>query len=1680
MTVLDSYRLSPQQRRIWADNPDGRIRARVGISEPLDEPRLMAAAAAVVARHEALRLKIGDLTGTGLPVQIVEDDAAAAFLAADGPGPDAPLRVVLSPTELVVEASALVADQESLLIVVAELAALYDGRPPVEHEDRTQFLDVAEWQAEEEQVRLPADPTALTSLVLPYRGKADLADAGPRIECAAPVGGPTSAQARVLAAWATALGRYAGEDGDSRGIVVAWYDSGRSVEGADGVVGPLACWTGLTVPPASDATAVEELLTQARARSLRVAPLEDASAAGFSFVTLPAAGEPAAFGATEVAVDAPSGPAPLHLECTARDDRLELVLHADPGAASPLAARMLLESVAAILDGTEPHGTEAALLDRWQGTAAPPAETTVLRLLDDAVRTADPRRVAVDAPDARLTFSELDAVASSIAQRLGDEGVRPGDRVIVVGERSATTVAAFLGVLRAGAVYVPVDPAHPVAWLRRLATTVGTTIAIAVKGSTALRGLAPTVPTLELDPTTTPRPTTASQPVEPTTASHPVEPSDAAYVIFTSGSSGTPRPVVVEHGNAAQLFEALEATVYAAAPENLTVAVNAPFAFDASVKQLIQLAAGRSLCLVDEETRRDVAALLRNLDRQGADVLDCTPSHLSLILDHREPGQRLPGLLLVGGEAVDEELWQRLAALDGVRAVNVYGPTECAVDVTWAEIGPDTAPTIGRPLPGFRLQVLDPQGRPVPPGCPGELFVAGPQVARGYWNDPEATAARFAVVGGVRGYHTGDRVRFLDDGTLAYLGRVDEQIKINGHRAEPAEIAAVVARHPAVARAAVDWRVDEETGNGALVAYAVPRRTGDRPIAVDDIAGINPHETRYLFDEIFVQQTYLRGGITLREDAVVVDVGANIGMFSLFVDQACPSARILAFEPLTEAFSRLGENLGGRSGPTELFDFGLSDREWSTEFTVYPGYSMMSGQAEYADPAAEIALVKTFLENSRDQELLGQVGDVLADRFSPVGQDVQLRRLSDVLVERGVDRVDLLKIDVQRAEWDVLRGLDDTHLANVQQIAMEVHDETGGDAHGRVAEITAYLSGHGFDVFSEQDELLHGTDRFALCAVRPGYRADPRPAAEPPTAVPDEALLRQWLVQRLPEPLVPTATVFVDELPLTANGKLDRAALPAPDLPRAAVAQPTNDVERTLVEVWEEVLGRRGIGVDDNFFAMGGDSIRAIRMRVAALRAGVTFPLRDVFRSQTIRGLAAGVEAPETTERNETAAFALIDAADRAKVPAGAVDMYPLTALQFGMIYHSELSGGSTYHVVTVDTVEGPWDPDALRRAAAELTATHEILRTSFALTGFSRPMQLVHDTAEIPVRCLDLSALSEPDRQHRLREVVDREKTTPFEWRKAPLLRLCALRTGERTFELVQTHFHGVLDGLSLHLMTRELLTHYDRLMTGAAAPPPAEVLPYRRYVETEIAAQRDEGTRAFWRDAVEGVEPLLLAGGEVPCVNASRVLAWDATTSEEFDRAARGAGVPLKSLFMAAHVRALAAVCDRREVVTGLVVSGRLGEEGGDRTLGLFLNTLPVRAGGDTPVDELSIGELAAGLWKSEQALMGHHALPLADIQNLAARGSLFDTFFNFTRFDAVAPAAEGTRVVTEHDDTVDVGFALVANADVGPHGARLIVQYDEDRIPVERLNVYTDRLRTEVTDLVAQYGRTTGDNR
>ncbi|RKG63993.1 amino acid adenylation domain-containing protein, partial [Corallococcus sp. CA054B] len=654
----------------------------------------------------------------------------------------------------------------------------------------------------------------------------------------------------LLAAWQLLLSRYSGQDDISVGSPIA----GRTQAETEGLIGFFINTLVLRARVEPRAT-FRELLAQVRGTtlaayehqhvpfeklvevlqpvrdlsrsalfqamfSLQNAPMEALRVPGLSFEQLPLESNSAKFDLTLTMQDSPQGFIGV-LEYSS-----DLF---DVSTVQRMVGHLgvLLEAIA-----TQPDSTLASLplltaperqrlLVDWNGPGAEFPRDLCLHEAFAAQARLTPEALAVICREEQLTFRELDTRANQLAHRLVKLGVGPDVRVVLCVERSVEALVGILGALKAGGAYVPIDPSYPREWLAHVLTDTGAPVVLTQQ---RLRGSLPphSAHTLSLDSDA------ADLALEsqgaPVTS---VTPEHLAYIIYTSGSTGRPKGVMIQHRSVLNLRVALAATVHADAQPAERVSVNAPLSFDASVKQLIQVLDGHTLCIIPDEARADVAELVNRIEKDSLDVLDCSPAHLRLLVDEGLLERKaIPRRVLVGGEAVDPATWRHLAQAPRPRVFNVYGPTECTVDATACAFEASPSPTIGRPLPNVRVYVLDRTLRPVPIGVAGELFIGGEGVARGYLNRPELTADRFipdafSSTPGARLYRTGDVVRWRADGMLDYLGRADFQVKVRGFRIELGEIEAALLKHPQV-HAAVVLAREDVPGDKRLVAYVVP------------------------------------------------------------------------------------------------------------------------------------------------------------------------------------------------------------------------------------------------------------------------------------------------------------------------------------------------------------------------------------------------------------------------------------------------------------------------------------------------------------------------------------------------------------------------------------------------------------------------------------------------------------------------------------------------------------------------------------------------------------------------------------------------------------------------------------------------------------------------------------------
>lgn len=544
------------------------------------------------------------------------------------------------------------------------------------------------------------------------------------------------------------------------------------------------------------------------------------------------------------------------------------------------------------------------------------------------------------------------------------------------------------------------------------------------------------------------------------------------------------------------------------------------------------------------------------------------------------------------------------------------------------------------------------------------------------------------------------------------------------------------------------------------------------------------------------------------------------------------------------------------------------------------------------------------------------------------------------------------------------------------------------------------------------------------------------------------AELRERCEQALPAHMVPAAFVHLPGWPLTRNGKLDIKALPAPDSDSRALSgaddPPRTEAERLIASVWEGLLDVQRVGRSDDFFALGGDSMISLQVLARLRQAGIQASVATLYSHPRLADLALTIGADATPANGRpaldgpaTVPFGLISAADRARLPAGLIDAYPLSRLQAGMLFEEQLNPEDfLYRDVFTFHVRLPLDIEAWNIEVAAAIAQHDVLRTSLSLGSFDEHLQLVHETAA--PRCVeeDISRLDHDAREQRILDVVEQMRRTPYDLATAPLLRFHLMRHAADEIQIVLGFHHVILDGWSVATLMTQLLAGYARRLGGAA--PVATARPPVAFAEL-IALERQAIVapehKSFWASEVErlpsGRLPMA-AGARGRDIRPLRIPVNEPVASGLRALAVR-AGTPLKSVLLAAHLRVLSFLSGEQEVMTGLTTNCRPECEGGERVLGVFLNTLPLLL----PLPNFNNNiDLVRGTLAAERRLLPHRSFPMAEIRRLAGGQSLFDSVFNFVHFHVYeAITRQGGVDILGYRVWEQTDFPLILQASVLP---------------------------------------------
>jgi amino acid adenylation domain-containing protein len=1170
------------------------------------------------------------------------------------------------------------------------------------------------------------------------------------------------------------------------------------------------------------------------------------------------------------------------------------------------------------------------LLREWNDTGVEP---TLIAL----VAAGDPVAPAVVHAGAVLTYGELRDRASRLAAEL-----RTLDLSAPVGlcmERSPELVIGALAVLWAGGAYLPLDPAYPEDRLAFVARE-SRMPALLVRGE-EIPAWAGDTRVIRLDQPST------YDPVEP------VE-SDLAYVIYTSGSTGRPKGVQVPRRGLESLVR-WHLRTYGVTPDDRATLVASP-AFDASVWEIWPyLAAGASLHVPDEETRLDPARLLDWMAAEGI-TISFLPTPLAEqvieammgeILGEIPPeGLRLRALL-TGGDRLQRAPRRPLP----FALVNHYGPTESSVVATCAPVEmteplSDRPPAIGRPIHGTRAHVVDARLDAVPIGTPGELLLGGDSLARGYLDRPDLTAERFVPdpfgPPGERLYRTGDLVRLLPDGELDFLGRADTQVKLRGFRIELGEIESVLLRHPAVREAVVALR------NDRLAAWVVGHPETDAGEVSEHV-----EQWQTLYDE-----TYAR---SKAQDATFDIEGWN----SSYTGQPIPAPemrewvegtvdRILALHPrkVVEVGCGTGLLLFRVAPKTERYlasDFSRMALEGiRRQLDGLPQVQLRQAEADDwtgVEPGeADLVVLNSVVQYFPGIDYLVRVLEGAVKAVRPGGTVFVGDVRSLPLLEAFAESVERFQAPPTRSEEEIQRRIrrrvvEEEELVVdpvfFQALAESVPGMAGVDLLAKQGRWDNELTRYRYDV------VLHigsaGLPGVQLSDLPwSAFANDPLATKTARRLAPE---LRRFLQAELPDYMVPSAFVLLGELPVTPNGKVDRAALPEPEPPRAEEGTPPRTpAETRMAALWKEVLGVEEVRLEDNFFDLGGHSLLATQL-VSRVRAafGIDLPLRRLFERPTLGELSAvlerearvAVSAPVRLRRTEA----------------------PLSFAQerFWVVGRDR---NTAYNVPSPMRIRGPFDSRVLERCFQEVFRRHDSLRTRF-LEKDGVAVQVVDPPGPWTLPRIDLEGLPAPRREAEALQLVKADAQQPFDIVHGPLLRVALARLAVDDCVLILGCHHIVMDGWAMGLLVSELLRLYQAFAAGEPSPLPELAVQYpdlaawqrERMSPVELRERLD-----WWRRTLEGAPRLWSFPTDRPRPDeASHRGAWVyRTLSPDLTARLRDLAIAEGASLYMVLLAALSLVVHRwsgqDDVVLGSPLAGRQQQES-EGILGVFLNLLPMR---------------------------------------------------------------------------------------------------------------------------------------
>ena len=897
------------------------------------------------------------------------------------------------------------------------------------------------------------------------------------------------------------------------------------------------------------------------------------------------------------------------------------------------------------------------LLDRWNQTKVDFTSTRLLHELFEQQVIQTPLRTAVAFGNQELTYEALNNQANKLARFLIASGISHDNSVGVYMERSEKMIIVFLAILKAGAAYIPLDPAYPKERTQMILEDAG--IKALITQRSLLKGLTSfNFSTILLD----------EQWLEIAKENQAnlalrVHPLNIAYVIYTSGSTGKPKGVQIPHAAICNHMLWMKNEFPLDAMD--IVLQRTPFSFDASVWEFYApLISGARLQIAEEGGAKDPDYLIETVINNAITVLQVVPSLLKALLDH--PKMDLCSSLkrvYCGGEPLSPELIRSFYRLLSADLYNLYGPTEATIDSTcWlcrVENKKERVP-IGKPISNIQTYVLDDFMNPVPIGVAGELWIGGEGLARGYLNKPSITAAHFVPdpfsnQQGARLYRTGDRVHYRADGNLEYIERIDHQVKLRGYRIELGEVEATIRSLPMVKDAVVVLHTDGN-GNERLIAYVVP-------VFPDNIEKARSSLTllQQSVDKVNNQKQANSNTILLNDPSQhLSSIQELVEILGDAIQQLPPGGSIVVNNirslPLLDAFNLYRELSDDASSKgSQLLQHLIRQRELEKELVIDPEFFITWKQQNEQVTGVEFRINKRSNENDLSQfryDVILHVGvnwekkislqfinwDKESFSIEKMKQYIEGKDLPPTVI-KGIPVPELYKYvqavkrlrEKEGTSEDVKAFMTEIDFSGLDP-ALAVGLEGSSDNNVYAGWWSAsYMDGCYDLLIMNKSE----SPRFAAQGWVLAEKSEKKDWNQYATNPMQESFnrflfseIKNYLEQKLPEYMIPSYYISLDHIPLKPNGKLDRQSLPAINMKKPEVAEtyvpPRNELEKILAEIWSQVLGVELVGIHDNFFKeLGGNSLLAIQL-VSRMREHfqVHINLQTLFLAPTIQKFA--------------------------------------------------------------------------------------------------------------------------------------------------------------------------------------------------------------------------------------------------------------------------------------------------------------------------------------------------------------------------------------------------------------------------------------------------------------------------